>query len=177
MLKLAALAAIAGILTASCAHGGSSALPPAGPAGLTPSSATAPSTLGARTIRPKSLAAAPAGWANTATGALALANASDLGRLDGAKAVNVVLSLQMRNVDGAKAAIAAGQRISRGAFVSEYAPSSTQVAAAVSYLQSQGFSSVSAAPNNMLITASAPAANVEKAFNTSLHAYSVSGKT
>jgi subtilase family serine protease len=76
-----------------------------------------------------------------------------------------------------KSAIAAGQRISRDAFVSQYAPSSAQVAAAVSYLQAQGFINVAAAPNNMLITASAQAAQVEKAFNTSLHAFGVGGKT
>jgi subtilase family serine protease len=132
--------------------------------------------MGTHTLRPKSIAA-PAGWAATATGALALANATDLGQLDRGKTVDVVLGLQMRNVEAVKSAIAAGQRMSRDAFVAQYAPSSAQVSAAVSYLQSQGFSNVQAAPNNMLVTASGSAANVEKAFNTSLHAYSVGGKS
>ncbi|MDP9104438.1 MAG: S53 family peptidase [Candidatus Eremiobacteraeota bacterium] len=177
MHKLAALGtAVVGIVTASCSHGSSGALPPAGARGLGASSSGV-STMGARTVRPKSLSAAPAGWANTATGPIALANASDLGQLDRAKTVNVVLSLQMRNVDAAKSAIAAGQKISRSAFVSEYAPSAAQVSAAVSYLQSQGFANVSPAPNNMLVTASGSAAAVEKAFNTSLHGFSVNGKS
>ena len=94
--------------------------------------------MGARTVRPRSVGTAPAGWANTGTGAIALANATDLGQLDRAKTVNVVLALQMRNVDAAKSAIAAGQKISRSAFVSAYAPSADQVSAAVSYLQAPG---------------------------------------
>ncbi|MBV8371535.1 MAG: S8/S53 family peptidase [Candidatus Eremiobacteraeota bacterium] len=174
MKKFAALAAL-GVLATACSHGGA-ALPPAGPAGLAPGSSGAPSTMGARTLRPKSITA-PAGWAATATGALALANASDLGQLDRGKTVEVTLALQMRNADAVKSAIASGQRMSRDAFVAQYAPSSSQVSAAVGYLQSQGFSNVQAAPNNMLVTASAGAATVEKAFNTSLHAFSVNGKS
>ena len=133
--------------------------------------------MGARTVRPRSIAAAPAGWSNTATGSIALANATDLGRLDRAKTVDVVLGLQMRNADAVKAAIAAGQRMSREAFVGQYAPSSAQVSAAIAYLHGQGFTNVAATTNNMLVTASASAAVVEKAFNTSLHAFSVGGKS
>ena len=124
-------------------------------------------------MRTKSGVTAPAGWAATGTGAMALANASDLGALDRGKSVEVVLGLQMRNVDAVKSAIAAGQKMSRDAFVSQFAPSSDQVSAAVSYLRAQGFGNVSAAPNRMLVSATASAATVEKAFNTSLHAFSV----
>ena len=175
MNKSAALAVVALIATASCSggHGALSSLPPAGA-----SAASGSGTLsGAHTTRPKAVAAAPAGWAATGTGALALANASDLGQLDRAKQVQVVLALQMRNIDGAKAAIAAHQRLSRASFVSQFGPSQAQVGSAVAYLQQQGFSNVTPAPNNLLITGTASAANVEKAFNTSLHAYNVSGKT
>ena len=176
MNKLAVLAVSVGLTAASCSGGrGISALPPAG-AGLA-ATAAGPSTQGARTTRPRSVAAAPAGWANTATAAILPANAADLGQLDRAKTVSIVLGLQMRDVDAVKSAIAAGQRMSRATFVSQYAPSAAQVTAAVSYLQAQGFSNVSAAPNNMLVTASAPAATVEKAFNTALHGFSVNGKS
>jgi subtilase family serine protease len=176
MKKLATAAVVLGVISASCSggHNGSS-LPPVA-AGAPAAAASSVNTMGARTTRPKSLSAAPAGWATTATGALALANAADLGQLGRAAPVNVVLGLQMRNVDAVKSAIASGQRISRDAFVSQYAPSSAQVAAAVSYLQGQGFTDVTAAPNNMLVSASGSAATVEKAFNTSLHGFSVSGK-
>ncbi|MBV8370054.1 MAG: S8/S53 family peptidase [Candidatus Eremiobacteraeota bacterium] len=173
MTKITALAVGLGVLTASCSGGhGATTLPPPGRG----ASASGASTMGAHNLRPKSIAA-PAGWAATGTGALPLANATDLGQLDRGKTVDVTLALQMRNVDAAKAAIAAHQVISRGAFVAQYAPSSSQVSAAVGYLQSQGFSNVQAAPNNMLVTATASAATVEKAFDTSLHAFNVGGKT
>ena len=176
MKTFAVLAVAAGLTTASCAgHGASSMVPAGGPGALGPSSAGT-STLGAHTIRTRSVAAAPAGWAITATGAVAVANGADLGLLDRTKTVGVVLGLQMRDADAVKAAIAAGQRMSRDAFVSSYAPSPAQVSAAVAYLQAQGFSNIAAAPNNMLVTANASAATVEKAFNTSLHAVSVGGK-
>jgi pseudomonalisin len=178
MHRFAALAAAAaGVATASCSsgHAGTS-LPPLGSRNAA-ASTTAVSLIGAHTSRAKASISPPAGWAATGTGSIAPANGTDLGPLDRAKVVSVVLGLQMRNVDAVKSSIASGQRISRAAFVSQYAPSQAQVAAAVSYLQSQGFANVTAAPNNMLVTASAPAANVEKAFNTSLHAFSVSGRT
>jgi pseudomonalisin len=175
MNRLLALAAVAGVFTASCSGHGGSALPPTA-AGLS-NAGGGPAAMGARTLRPRSVAAAPAGWANTATGAIALANATDTGLLDRARTVNVVLGLQMRNPDAVKSAIASGQRMSRSAFVGQYAPSPAQVSAAVAYLQAQGFANIAAAPNNMLVTASASAATVEKAFNTSLHAFSVSGKS
>jgi pseudomonalisin len=176
MNKPAIVAISLGVITASCSGGHSGALPPSagGASVLSPSSAT--TAIGARSMRPKSVSAAPAGWAATGTGALTLANAADLGRLDGAKTVNVVLALQIRNVDAVKSAIAGGQKMSRSAFVGQYAPSAAQVSAAVSYLQGQGFTNVTAAPNNMLVTASASAATVQKAFNTSLHGFSVNGK-
>jgi pseudomonalisin len=178
MKRLAALAGMLGVMTTACSGGhGSSSLPPMG-GGVQPAGASSGvSSLGAHTTRPLSAVAAPAGWAATGTGAIALANASDLGQLDRAKSVNVVLALQMRNADAVKAAVASGQRMSREAFVSQYAPSSSQVSAATAYLRDQGFTNVAAAPNNMLVTASASAATVEKAFNTSLHGFSVSGKS
>src|SRR5947209_1106748 len=165
MRRVAVLAVITGVITASCSGGHSaSTIPAAGNAGTqSPLSLT-----GAHTTRAKSGITAPPGWAATGTGAIAPANAADLGELAATKPVNVTLGLQMRNVDGAKAAIAARQVISRDAFVSQYAPTSDQVAAATAYLRNQGFTNVTAAPNNMLVSATASAATVEKAFNTTL---------
>jgi pseudomonalisin len=177
MRKFAALAVVVGVMTASCSGGHSGTTLPPMAAGNAAGSSSSVSPMGAHTVRAKSALTAPAGWAATGTGALALANASDLGALDRAKSVDVVLGLQMRNPDAAKSAIAAGQKISRDAFVSQYAPSADQVEAAVSYLRAQGFTNVTATPNRMLVSASAPAAAVEKAFNTSLHAFSVNGKS
>jgi subtilase family serine protease len=147
--------------------------------GTRSAAATATATvtkLGTRSSREKAIVA-PAGWSATATDAIAPANASDLGALGAGTPVDIALALQMRNVDGAKSAVAAGQVLSRAAFVAQYAPSSAQVSAAVTYLQSQGFTNVQAAPNNMLVTATGSAAVVQKAFDTTLHGFSVGGRT
>src|SRR6202011_1428180 len=130
-----------------------------------------------RTTRAKTAVTAPSGWVATETGSIAPANATDLGALDPAKPVEIVLGLQMRDVDTVKSAIAAGQTMSRDAFVAQFATTSSQVAAAVSYLQSQGFTSVAPEPNNMLVIATGSAAVVQKAFNTTLHAFSAGGST
>ena len=176
MNKLAVVAAVAtGLVASACSSHNASSLPPVGRAAQ--SAGAAPSALGARTTRALAAAAVPAGWAATATGAIPLANATDVGRLDGTKPVDVVLGLQLRNVDAVKAAIAAGHKMSRTDFVSAYAPASADVDAAVSYLRAQGFTNVAATPNNMLVTATGSAAAVEKAFDTALHAFSAGGKT
>ena len=61
MNKLAALGTVvAGIVTASCSHGSSGALPPTGARGLGASSG-AVGTMGARTVRPKSAGRRPGG--------------------------------------------------------------------------------------------------------------------
>ncbi len=172
MRRLTVLAAIVGVLGASCSGHGGGALPPAGVSAGSPASA-----LGTHRTRAKAALAAPPGWAATGTSAMALANATDLGPLAGSKVVNVTLGLQLRNVEAVESAIAAGQTMSRDAFVSQYAPSADQVSAAVSYLQAQGFANVTAAPNNLLVSASAPAAVVQKAFNTTLHGFTLDGGT
>src|SRR5216684_1538245 len=108
---------------------------------------------------------------------MTLGGATDIGAPDPAKPIETALGLQMRDADTVKAAIAAGQTMSRDAFVAQFAPTSAQVSAAVSYLQSQGFTSIAPEPNNMLVIATGSAATVQKAFNTTLHAFSVGGST
>lgn len=171
MHKLAALAVVTGLLAASCSGRSGSTLP------HLQSSGSAPSTQGTRSVRPMTAVTAPVGWSATGTGAIAPANASDLGALDATRPIEVVLGLQLRNVDALNASIAAGTVISHDAFVAQYGPTSDQVASAVSYLQSNGFTDVSVAPNNLLVTATAPAAAVQKAFSTTLHAFSLAGGT
>ncbi len=170
MRRLSVLAVVVGLVGASCSGHGGGTLPPARAAAGSPAA-----TLGAHNTRAKTGLVAPVGWAVTATSAMTLANATDLGQLDGTKPVAIALGLQMRDPEGAKAAVAAGQRLSRDAFVSRFGPSADQVAAAVGYLRAQGFSNVTAAPNNLLVTASAPAATVEKAFATTLHGFGLAG--
>ena len=174
MHKLAASAVVSGLLLASCGHGGGSMSIPAFQAG-----ATGQSPLGTHTVRRQSTTAmaAPDGWAATATQAITPANGTDAGALDPSRPIEVVLGLQIRNPDGLNAAIAAGQVMSRGAFVGTYAPTDQQVAAATSYLQSSGFTKIRAASNNMLVTATGSAAAVQKAFNTTLHSFTLPSGT
>src|ERR1700736_3245255 len=107
MRRFAVLALVTGVITASCSGGHSaSTIPAMGAAG----SQSPQSLTRAHTTRATSGIAAPAGWAATGTGAIALANATDLGELAATKPVNVTLGLQMRNVDAVKAASSARQR-------------------------------------------------------------------
>ncbi|MDB5041559.1 MAG: peptidase [Candidatus Eremiobacteraeota bacterium] len=177
--RVAAAAALIGVLAAGCSggRGAGTMLPSAGAAGGTSTNSAAVSPMGSGTTRSKAAVTAPAGWVATQTNPVALGSATDLGALDPAKQIEVVLGLQMRDADTVKAAIAAGQTMSRDAFVAQFAPTSAQVSAAVSYLQSQGFTGVAPEPNNMLVIATGSAATVAKAFNTTLHAFSVGGAT
>jgi pseudomonalisin len=117
---------------------------------------------------------APAGWAATNTGILALANAVDAGALPATQSLTVRVGLQLRNESQLQSAVASGQQISGSTFMSTYAPTSAQVSAVTSYLTSQGFTSIQAEPNNLIVSATGTAAQVESAFNTKLENYTLS---
>ncbi len=161
MKKLAAVALTVGVATASCSggHGGS----------VLPASGTQPHAV--RTAR----AAAPAGWANTATQVSSLLNATDQGPLAASKPLTVRLGLALHNVPQLQAAIAAGQVVSPAQFAATYGPTAAEAQQVASYLQSQGLSSVTVAPNRLLVSASGTAAQVAAAFDTTLHAFSQNG--
>jgi len=175
MRKFGTLALVVGFLATACSgHSGSSALPSLSSAQI----GGQPSTMGARTtMRPQSVAVAPAGWATTSTLAIgtSLANATDLGVLPSTQPVTVRLALQLRNADQLKQAVASGQVMSHGAFMSGYAPTSAQVSQVTSYLQSQGFTNIVTEPDNILVSGTATAAQVAKAFNTELHGFTQNG--
>ncbi len=165
MKRLAAVALTVGVATASCSggHGGSSVLPQPG----------AQSQGKTRVTR----SAAPTGWANTATQVLNLVNASDQGALSAAQPLTVRLGLQLRNVPQLQSAIAAGQTIAPAQFAATYGPTSAEVQQVTAYLQSKGFSNVTVAPNNQLVSATGTAAQASTAFDTTLHAFSQNGKS
>jgi subtilase family serine protease len=177
MKRFAAAAIAVGVVTASCSGGhGASSLMPA--TGLQPqSAATSTSSAGAKTTRSAASATAPAGWANTATQAIAFKNATDLGALSPAQTLTVRVGLQLHNVDGLKQAAQSHARLSPSQVKSQFGPTATDVAAVTSYLQSQGLSGLTVEPNNLIVSASGSAANVAKAFNTSLHSFSLNGAT
>lgn len=162
MKKLAAAALTMGVAMASCSGGhGGGALPP--------TSAAQPHA--ARTAR----AAAPAGWANTATQVSSLLNATDQGPLAAAKPLTVRVGLALHNVPQLQAAIAAGQTVAPAQFAAAYAPTAAEAQQVASYLQSQGLSNVTVAPNRLLVSASGGAAQVAAAFDTTLHAFTQNG--
>ena len=172
MKKLGAIALVAGVFTASCAGHGGSPLPQ-----NAAQSQQQHNSRGTGTSRPAAVATVPDGWAATGTQALTLQNATDLGALDASKIITVRLGLQMRNASQAQALVQQRQVLSASAVTSQFGPTSDQVSAVTSYLQSQGFTNVSVEPNNMIVSGNASVATVQKAFNTQLHSFSLGGAT
>lgn len=169
MKKLSAVALAAGIITASCSgHGGQAALPPG--AGM--------QNAGTNGAKNSTVAvAAPSGWATTSTQAVSVANASDAGALSATTPITVRLALGVHNEDALAKTVASGQRFSDAQLLSQYAATDAEVSQVTSYLQSQGFSNITVEPNHLLISADGTAAKAQSAFNTSLHAFSLAGKT
>ena len=177
MNKLAAVAIAMGVTTASCSGGHSAAtLLPSG-ASNSGGSASPSSTTGARTTRDTGRAAAPAGWANTATQVVSLKNAADQGTLASTQTLTVRLGLQLHNVDGLKQAAQSGAQLDPGTINASYGPTASEVGQVTSYLQSQGLSNVTVEPNNLIVSATGNAGQISKAFNTTLHGFSVNGVT
>lgn len=166
MKKLAALAVASALLAACGGHGGS----------MTPPAGTMPqSQLGMGTTKAASVALAPTGWASTSTQAIPVANASDLGAANATQSITVRVGLQLHNMKQLQSDIAAGNQLDDATFMATYAPTSADVSAVTSYLQSQGFSNISVAPNNLIVSATGSIAQAQTAFNTSIHSFSGGG--
>lgn len=155
--RIAALAAA--ISLAACAgHGGTSSVVPA--------------TAGA--ARPAVAAqAVPAGWSATGTQGATVANATATGTLDPSTKMTVRVALNLHNVGALQSLIASGQTISPSQFAAQFGPTSSDVSAVTNYLQGQGFSNIVA--EGQLVSADGTAAQVTKAFNTTLSSYSLGG--
>lgn len=177
MKRLAAIAVALGVATAACSGAGSvSSMLPAN--GVQIGGNMPASKSGARSTRAvASSVAAPSGWANTATQPFAFKSATDLGALDPAKTLTVRLGLQLHNVDQLKAAVRSHTKLSPSQIKATYGPTAAEVAQVTSYLQKQGLSDVTVEPNNLIVSATGSAANVSKAFNTTLHGFSLDGAT
>jgi len=169
MHKRLASLLVLGVFLASCSGHASTPLIPQGGA------ASAPSSLGTRQTRAAALAAAPSGWAATATQAFNLSNATDLGALPATQTLTVRLGLQLHNVDQLKALVQSGQTITATQFIATYGPTQSDVSSVTSYLQSMGLTNISVEPNNLLVSATGTAAQISKAFDTTLHGFLQSG--
>ena len=132
---------------------------------------------GARSTRAVEAAPAPAGWSNTATQPVNFKSSTDLGALDPSKTLTVRLGLQMHNVDQLKSVVKTRGRITPAQFTATYGPTANEVAQVTSYLQSQGLSNIVVEPNNLLVSATGTSASVGKAFNTTLHSFTLDGAT
>ncbi len=163
-----------GLLTASCSgHGANSGVVP-----LLSSQAARASGGGIGTTRMSPTAmTAPSGWSTTNTQALSLSGASDLGTLSASTQLTVVVGLQLRNVSQLQSALKSGTPLSRADISAMSDPSPQQVQQVESYLQSAGLTNVSVTPDSLLVSASGTAAQMQKAFNTTLHSFSWNGAT
>jgi pseudomonalisin len=160
MKRLSAIALAAGLLTASCSgHGGQSPLP------------STPRQGAAATV------ALPSGWAATATQGVTVATATSLGALDPNKTITVRVALQAHNASQLTQAVASGQRFTDAQLMSQFAPTSDDVAQVTTYLQQQGLTNINVASNHLLLSADGTVAQVQKAFNTSLTSFSLNGRS
>jgi subtilase family serine protease len=164
MLRLAAIAAAVGVLTASCAggHGASSLLPVS-------------SQALARSPRDAAIAV-PAGWAATATRGATIPGAVDRGALSPSTPITIRVGLNLHNADQLATAIASPAKrapMTPAQFAAAYGPTPAELQSVVSYLQGQGFGNVHA--DTQLVSADGTAAQVAKAFNTSLESFSLGG--
>jgi pseudomonalisin len=170
MRRLLFVALAAGLVTASCSSRSEGLIPP----GTTADSVTAPAS-GTSAVTP--IAAVPAGFAATATRAIRVAHANDLGNVARSQSVTVRLVLALRNVDQLHALIAAHRTVSRAAFVSQFAPQRSDVENVTSFLHSQGFTQIVAEPNNLVVSATTTALKAQTAFHTQLHAFDQNGRS
>ena len=128
-------------------------------------------------------------WTGTATQGLSqaqLASATDNGAAPSDQAITVRVALKLEN----QAALASyieninnpssplyGQSLTPAQFAATYAPSSAQVAQVVAWLKSEGFSNVTAEPNNLLISADGTVGQAATAFNTPIEQFTQFGNT
>jgi pseudomonalisin len=163
MNRLAALAALAlttALATASCSGGGSMGHLLPGTSG--------PGTTATQSVQ-QAVVVAPAGWAATATRAATIPGATDKGVLAPSTPMTVRVGLNLHNVTQLQSAIAARQRISASQFATEYGATAAEVQSVVSYLRGQSFGNIQTSAQ--LVSADGTAAQVAKAFDTSLESF------
>jgi subtilase family serine protease len=126
-----------------------------------------------------SVAGAAAGtgsrWTATATRAVALRDATDLGSVAPSTPLRVVIALRMRHLDALQSALRAGRVMLPTQFVADYAPTTLQVRAVASYLAHKGLKAT-AARNRLLLTASGTVGQASSAFHTHIERFRQRGR-
>src|SRR6185437_9804339 len=114
---------------------------------------------------------------NTATSAIPLVQATDLGALATNTPLKVTVALKLPNTAAVQQLLKAQNtpgapeyrtKLTPAQFTAKFAPSVASVSAVTQYLTSRGFTNIQVAPNRMFVTAQATAALVQSAFNTKL---------
>src|SRR6202011_286017 len=109
----------------------------------------------------------------TATRGATIAGAADRGTLAPATPMTVRVALNLHNKDQLASLIAARQKISQGQFGAQFGPTAAETQAVVAYLQCQGSTNVQTSAQ--IVSADGTAAQVSKAFNTSLESFQLGG--
>ena len=112
-------------------------------------------------------------------------NANDLGLVNPSDEMNVTVFLNMHNKSEFDAAVEALYEPSSptyrkwmtGAALAKYAPTAAEVETVKKELQQHGLTIVSVDPENFSVRAHGTTGNIESAFQTHIHQYSLNGKT
>jgi subtilase family serine protease len=132
-----------------------------------------------------SAAAAPGGWAATATHALSLRNASLGAPAAAGTPLRLTVGLTPQNRAALDALIKAqatpgspeyGQYLTPDQFTARFGATQAAATAVAGYLASQGMQNVTVSSNRLQVTADATVAQAEQAFNTRIQSFTQAGK-
>jgi len=141
-------------------------------------------------LAPKAATKAPAtdqlvAWAVNVGGTPQLRSDILVTPLETSKPLHIGVSLQLRNQDKLNAFLkdlrdpnstTYRKYLTPEAFKAAYAPTDQDVQVVVAHLQKNGFSNITVAPNNLLVSADGNALNVAAAFNASMKQFSTDGE-
>jgi subtilase family serine protease len=130
--------------------------------------------------------ASAAAWSNTATQAIPLVKAVDLGPLAANAPLRVAVALKLPDASALRRLVeeqnTPGSQHYRTVltptqFNAHYAPTNASVQVVSQYLRNHGFTNIAVEPNHLFITAHGTASQVQSAFNTKLERFSQRGST
>ena len=128
---------------------------------------------------------APQLWAPTATQAMRLTDVRAAGRLSDVVPLHIVVGLGMRDRQGANDLLRAQHTpgnvmfhrwLSPREFTAAFDPTTAQAQAIATYLVRRGFTDVRIDPNNLIVSGTARASDVEAAFHTQIRATTAAGR-
>jgi pseudomonalisin len=115
-------------------------------------------------------------WVATHTHALHL-NGQLLGHAPAATRLEISAVLPLRDAGAIQGLIASHQIFTAAQVRARFSPTSATVASVAGYLHRQGFQAISVAGNRLLVTGYATVAQAERAFDTTISSYRLSGRT